>query len=274
MTDDLSRPALITGGSSGIGLALAHGLAAEGRPLVLVARDAAKLALAAEQLREPHPSARILTIAADVGDAAAVAAAVQSAVEAFGPLGYVIANAGIARPGLFLEQPLQDHLEQMRTNYFGALYLAHAARQAFAPGARLVFVSSGAALFGVYGYSAYGPSKFAVRGLAEVLRLELAGIGVSVTLAYPPDTDTPQLAAETLTKPEATKRITAGGGVHSAEAVAARILAKAKKGDFLVTHGLGSELLMRAQDLIGPLVRRSQLKAVAATEREDVRGTD
>ena len=56
---------------------------------------------------------------------------------------------------------------------------------------QLVLVASAAALIGLYGYSSYAPSKFAVRGLAEALRSELAPEGIGVSVVYPPDTDTP-----------------------------------------------------------------------------------
>ncbi len=263
-----SSPALITGGSSGIGLALARRLVAAGRPVILVARDADRLALAAADVQASAAEARVLTIAADVGEDGEMDRAVATAVAAFGPLGYAIANAGIARPGLFVEQPREDHGAQMRTNYFGALNLARAAVPAFGPAGRLVFVASGAALVGIHGYSAYAPSKFALRGLAEVLRVELASRGISVTLAFPPDTDTPQLAAERATKPEATRRITAQGGVYSADAVAGRILAAADRGRFMVTQGLSLEVLMRVQDLLGPFLRASQVRTIKAVERE------
>ncbi|MDR3494542.1 MAG: SDR family oxidoreductase [Ancalomicrobiaceae bacterium] len=259
-----SAPALITGGSSGIGLAMARRIVAAGRPVAIVARDELRLAAAVTELKAVRADAHILAVAADVGEADAVERAVAATTARFGPLGLAIANAGIARPGLFADQPLADHDEQMRTNYFGALHLARAAVPAFAPGGRLVFVASGAALVGIIGYSAYAPSKFALRGLAEVLRVELAERGIAVTLALPPDTDTPQLAAENVTKPAATKRFTQGGGVYSADVVAATILAAAERGIFMVTNGLALNLIMRVQDLAGPCLRWSQRRVMRA----------
>src|SRR5262245_1258901 len=86
----------------------------------------------------------------------------------------------------------------MRTNYFGSLNFAHAVVPSMIEngGGPLVFVSSAAAICGIYGYSSYGASKFAVRRLAETLRVELRRDGIAVTLVYAPDTDTPQLAGE------------------------------------------------------------------------------
>src|SRR3990172_12089693 len=88
----------------------------------------------------------------------------------------------------------------------------------------LMLVSSGAGIVGVYGYSAYSPTKFAVRGLAETLRAELKPHGIVVGCAYPPDTDTPGLARENATKPEATARISAAIKVRSADQVGRAIV--------------------------------------------------
>jgi len=71
----------------------------------------------------------------------------------------------------------------------------------------LVFIASAAALIGLVGYSSYSPSKYALRGLADCLRNELLGTGVSVSLGYPPDTDTPGFATENISKPAATTAI-------------------------------------------------------------------
>ncbi len=246
-------PAIITGGSSGIGLALASLLHARGHPLTLIARDDAKLAQAAAAL-----GGAPLTLACDVADAAALEAAVQQAHAKHGAPDYVIASAGIAEPGHFTEQPLQSHQDQMATNYFGALHLAQAAVPHMASGGRLVFIGSGAGFFGIHGYAAYAPTKFALRGLAEVLRVELKPQGITVTLAYPPDTDTPQLAAEARTKPAATKEITASGGLWQPEAVAQAILKGADKGRFAVAPGVQMKALLWLHSLLGPALRRWQ----------------
>ena len=100
----------------------------------------------------------------------------------------------------------------------------------------LDFVASGAALVGIYGYSGYAPSKFAVRGLAEVLRVELREYGISVTLALPPDTNTPQLEFETKLRPTPTKEIAGVAGVWDPDKVALAIVTGARKGRFWLTR--------------------------------------
>jgi 3-dehydrosphinganine reductase len=265
-------PALITGGSSGIGLAMARLLVRTGRPVAIMGRDALKLSDAEAELRALN-GGEVLTCRGDVGQYLDVQHAVDATLNAFGPLGLAIANAGIAKPGHFVQQPLTDHIAQMQTNYFGSLHLAEAAITSFAiEGGRLVFVSSGAALVGVHGYSAYAPSKYAIRGLAEVLRVELAARRVSVTVAFPPDTDTPQLIEEAKTKPASTKRFTEGGGIFSADVVARDILKAAMKGQFQVTTGASLKVLMRLQDLLGPYLRWEQRRAIKAEGSLDREG--
>ncbi len=259
MTGTATRPAFITGGSSGIGLALARQLSARGHPVALFARNADRLTDAVASM----PNARAYPC--DVADRATCEAAVTQAIADFGAPGWAIANAGIAEPGEFMSQDIAAHEAQMQTNYMGALYFAKACADAMGDG-RLVFVSSGAAFFGIYGYSAYAPSKFALRGLAEVLRVELAP-RISVTLAYPPDTDTPQLAAEARTKPAVTKAITAGGGLWTPENVAAAILKRADKGRFTVAPGAQMTALLWLHSLAAPALRAWQAGVVRKHRR-------
>jgi 3-dehydrosphinganine reductase len=269
-TQETRRPvALITGGSSGIGRALALRLARDGFDLALLARGVDRLEETRRLVADQVPEAQVMCYPADVGDTDAVSGAVDKVLSQMGPPAWVVLNAGIARPGRFLEQPLEDHLDQMRTNYLGALHVAHAVAPAMAETGRghMVFVSSGAAFFGIYGYGAYAPSKFAMRGLAEVLRVELAPRGIHVTLAYPPDTDTPQLVEECRTKPAATKAITAGGGLWSAERVAAQIVTAARRRRFLVAPGAQMRLLAHGHSLLSPLLRVYQARIARKHDR-------
>ncbi|WP_172295301.1 SDR family oxidoreductase [Pseudoruegeria sp. HB172150] len=256
------RPAFITGGSSGIGLALARQLAERGHPVAIFARRPNKLQAAAEAI---GPNVRAYPC--DVANRASVEASVSQAIEELGAPGYAIANAGVAEPGEFLEQRIDAHEYQMQINYFGALYFARACAVAMPEGANLVFVGSGSAFFGIYGYGAYAPSKFAVRGLAEVLRVELAPRGISVTLAYPPDTETPMLETEERLKPEATKLITASGGLWSPEDVARVILKRTDKGRFAVTPGWQMTALLWLHSLLAPGLRRWQAGIVRKTRK-------
>jgi 3-dehydrosphinganine reductase len=108
---------------------------------------------------------------------------------------------------------------------------------------RIVLVSSQAGQVGVYGYTSYCATKFALKGFAESLQMELARDNIYVTVAYPPDTDTPGFAEENKTKPIETQLINGTSGVLSAEEVAKNIIASARKGSFSCWFGINGFLL-------------------------------
>ena len=258
------RPAFVTGGSSGIGLALSQLLAAQGRDVALFARDANRLVAARDAIQDTSPTVSVETYAVDVANRDALNDALSAAVDALGVPDRAIASAGLATPGHFLQQPLSVHDLHMAINYTGALNFVHALAPMMkqAGGGQIGLIASGAAFFGIYGYSAYAPTKFALRGLAEVLRVELAPHNIGVTLCYPPDTDTPQLAEEMRTKPAATQVITGGGGLMSPEAVATRMISGMDANRFEVTPGLQMWALNRLTSVISPLLRRWQSSVV------------
>lgn len=249
--------AIITGGSSGIGREVARLLVARGTPVTLLARRPALLDEARDDLARTAPAGttpRVHTAAVDVSEGTALAASIAAAERVHGPCDALVASAGIAIPGYFEALPLDAFERTMAVNYFGAL---HAVR-AIVPGmrarkhGRIVLVGSGAGIVGVYGYAAYSPTKFALRGLAEVLRAELAPEGIRVSIVYPPDTDTPQLAEENLIKPAETRAITAGAQTWPADGVARAIVTGMDQGRFAITPGWEMTLLHRLHSMINP----------------------
>jgi 3-dehydrosphinganine reductase len=259
--------AIITGGSSGIGFATAAALRARGHSVSLIARDRSRLDDAAQRLRALPGAGAVAAFAADVGDDAALRRAIDAAIAAFGPPSWAVASAGIVVPADFLDTTLEDHAAQWRTNYLGSLHLAHIVAPHLVAGGHLVFVASGAAILGIHGYSAYGASKFAVRGLAEVLRIELSPRDIAVTLVLPPDTDTPMLAAEEKLRSETTRRIVSGAGVWPADAVARALIRGALARRFIVTPGWQLTLLNATHSLIAPAFRRYQQWVAARVRR-------
>jgi 3-dehydrosphinganine reductase len=251
----VSPLAFVSGGSSGIGLACAARLLERGYKVVLAARGVERLASAKLELERRGGSGRVFTVSLDVADADACAVAVASVERDIGPIDMMITSAGIAVPGLFIDQPIEVHHRHLMINYMGTLALIHSVVPAMKSrgGGRLVLVSSGAGLVGVYGYGAYAPSKFAVRGLAETLSAELREHGIVVSLAYPPDTDTPQYATEQATKPQVTKAITAGAGLYDAAVVAKDIVDGALRGRFAITTGPVLFGLRHLHSLVGTL---------------------
>jgi 3-dehydrosphinganine reductase len=217
---------LITGGSQGIGLEAARLLRRCGAHLILVARNAEKLASAREELASIEaPDTGLDTLSLDITDREAVQAAARE-LPGGRDVDVLINNAGYAIPGHFQDLPLSLFDELMSTNFMGAVYLT----KVFVPGmvqrgsGHVVFVSSLVGLMGVFGYTAYAPSKFALRGFAESLRCELKPHGVVVSVCYPPDTDTPGHAVEDQTKPDETRAIEGNAKAMSADGVAAKML--------------------------------------------------
>ncbi len=256
--------AFITGGSSGIGLATAQKLAAKGYDLALFARDETVLGEAQKSILVQTASCQVEVFSVDVSDRMALQQAVSTAFERLGAPDVAIASAGIAEPGLFIEQSDDQQERHMVINYFGTLYFLQAVVPMMSKtgSGKIGLIASGAAFFGIYGYSAYAPTKFAIRALAEVLRVELAPEGISVTLCFPPDTDTPQLEAEKRTKPRATQIITEGGGLWQPEDVADRFLHGLDRGTFAVAIGWQIKVLLYFGNLLAPVLRWHQNRIV------------
>lgn len=250
--------AIITGGSSGIGKATAKLLASKGAKVSIIARTESTLAEAKAEIEASDRTAdrQVLTFAVDVSDRQQTEAAIQEAIGQNGPVDFLITSAGIAHPGYFEQLDLDIFEQTMAINYFGTLY----AIRAVVPQMRqrgkghLVLISSGAGLIGIYGYTPYSPTKFALRGLAESLRGEMKVYGIDISIVYPPDTDTPQLVAESKTKPEETKQITATADMWTPEGVATEIIRGIEKKAFAIAPGLEMTLLNRLHSILGPAI--------------------
>ena len=267
-----ARHALITGGSSGIGLAVAARLASDRWNLTLIARRAEGLAAARAMLIESRGATdqQILVKAADVADMDALTAAVEAAIDRHGAPDLVVTSAGVARPGHFDTLPLEVFRTAMDVNYFGTVHTLKAVLPAMRARGRgcVAMVSSGAGLVGLFGYGAYAPSKFAVRGLAESVRAELARDGIGVSIVYPPDTDTPQLVEENRYKPPETKRITGQARTWTADDVARVILDGVRRNRFVITPGWEMWALARLHSVIGAMLRWRFDRLAAAANRQ------
>jgi 3-dehydrosphinganine reductase len=210
---------VITGGSSGIGAALAIAAAGRGAQLTLLARGAERLRAVAEPIGATG-------VPCDVSDRDAVTEALATAAAERGPVDVLVCSAGITLPGRFLEADDQTFRDMVEVDYYGTLWPVRAVAPSMVErrSGSIIGIASAAALVGVYGYSAYGAAKFAVRGLFESLRTALVPHGVHVGCVYPPDVDTPMLAEENLVKPAETKAIAGSIKPIPADQVAQAIL--------------------------------------------------
>jgi short-subunit dehydrogenase len=183
------RTVLITGASSGIGAALARTCASAGANVVLVARRVERLQALADDI---DPSGqRVMVAPADLTIDGEIESMVGAALERFGRIDVVMANAGVGIGGRFEQLSVDDFRRQLEVNVFGVLRTVGATRESLIEtNGRLAIVGSVNGFLALPGTGPYSMSKFAIRGLADVLRAEFAGEGVSVTHVVPGFVDT------------------------------------------------------------------------------------
>jgi NADP-dependent 3-hydroxy acid dehydrogenase YdfG len=186
MTD--SPVALITGGGSGIGAAVARQLLGAGQRVAVTGRGEARLRGFAEEVGDPEG---LLTISGNAGEYDEVRAAVEATIKEFGRLDTVVANAGVATHDSVAEGDPAGWTEMVLTNVLGPALLIRASIDALKETrGRIVLVGSVAGFVPTPG-NIYGATKWAVTGLAENTRRQVTEWGVGVTLIAPGRVETP-----------------------------------------------------------------------------------
>lgn len=246
---------IVTGGSSGIGLAIAKLYAARGDRVSLLARHLGRLEQArADITARPGIDSSCIQIASvDVASAEQTAAAVESCEASFGPCDILIASAGIVEPEAFDAMPASVFEEQISINFLGtanavrAVYKGMKARRS----GKIMMISSGAALIGIFGYTGYCASKSALVGFAEALSAEADASGVRVSICFPPDTLTPQYQREISMRPAEAEILMGSVKPWSAETVAARIVRGLDRDKAKIHFGFSLAMLA----YFGPLIK-------------------
>ncbi len=248
---------IITGGSSGIGAALCKASAARGSDVSLIARNEAPLNTLRNELATRFPARRFHVEMADAGDNAAIQSAVQRCEAALGACDTLVTSAGIVIPGAFHAHSAEAFESQIRTNLFGtvnAVRAVYAGMQHRRRG-RILMLGSGAGLIGIYGYTGYCASKYAVAGFAEALRAEARPIGITVSICFAPDTETPQLQAELPLRPLEAHATIGAGRVWTADAIANVALNGLERGRFAIYPGAQMKMLGTFGSIAMPFLR-------------------
>jgi len=240
-THPLLQHAVITGGSSGIGLSIAIELAKQRcRHITLLARNEQQLvgakllvekaAAVATTTSKVSSTTSVHILSVDVIDFSALEKAVANHISSInnttapGPPTLLFHCAGMSIPLAFEDLSASNFYTQMNVNYLGSVHVVKAflpymtntqQQQKHSIGGNIILTSSMSGQTGTFGYSGYSPTKFALRGFAECLSMELAAkkSNVNISLAYPPDTKTPGYEIENRNKPEECRLISEGSGI-------------------------------------------------------------
>jgi len=246
------RLVLITGGSTGIGYSLAKMFVQEGARVWLVSRRKEVLAEAQKNLFAISPNGSVGIISADVADQTQVQAAVDQIVKEAGVPDFLINAAGEGYANYAQSIPMEMFHKLMDINYFGTVHmtmaiLPHMLKRGTG---HIVNVSSAAGFLAPFGYLDYVPTKYAVRGFSDALRLELKPLGLRVSVVFPPDTDTPGLTRENKTKPYETL------AAFSSKVISPDVVAKAtidglRRGQYIILPNFETSLYYSLVFLVG-----------------------
>jgi short-subunit dehydrogenase len=266
------KRAVVTGGSRGLGFALAQELRAHGARVAICARGEEQLMAARAKLGDD-----VVAIPCDVGDRAQV----EAFVDEVGPVDVLINNAGVIAVGPWQTQTIDDFRELVDIQFWGVVHTTLAALPAMVERGegRIANITSIGGKVSVPWLLPYSSAKFAAVGFSEGLRAELAGTGVKVTTVVPGlmrtgsflaayfKGDRAQLEYSLFAPLSGTPATTV-----SAERAARRIVAALRRGDAEITLGLHAKLAARANGVAPGAVQTAM--SLVARALPEVHGTD
>ena len=236
-------------------MALSRALVKRGSNVTLLARRQTLLEEARKELDllagPVHEPVKILK--ADVTRENELNEIVSEFMGTHGTPDIIINCAGVSHPGTFTSLKREIFHWLMEVNYFGTVNMLKAivpCMQKRRSGI-IVNISSIAGFIGLYGYTAYSASKFAVSGFSDALRSELKPYGIQVSIVFPPDTKTPQLDYEEKYKPFITQQLAGSANLMSADDVAREILKKVARKKYIILPGTEGKILYLVKNLIG-----------------------
>ncbi|KAH8999453.1 oxidoreductase [Lactarius akahatsu] len=248
--DPRGRHCYITGGSTGLGLALAILLTKRGADVSIVARNEENLKRAMAQLEavRVNPNQILKAYSFSLGTQKAAVDALEAASLAHGGQtpDAVFLCAGKATPGFFIDETEESMRKGMDNTYWLSAWSALAASKRMVrtrtSNGKIVFVSSLLGYFGMIGYSTYSPGKHAIRGLAETLRQELLLCSIDVHLYMPGTMYSPGYEEENKTKPELVRKIEESDEGLSPERAAEGLYQGVRTGEFHITDTLLADI--------------------------------
>jgi NAD(P)-dependent dehydrogenase (short-subunit alcohol dehydrogenase family) len=242
---------LITGGNSGIGLAAARLFVAEGARVAITGRNHKTLRAAAAELGD-----NVVAIQADVTDVEATERAVAAAVEKFGKLDIVFANAGFHELTPIGQTSVAQFEQIIRTNLTGVFFTIQAVAPQLSEGASIILNGSVQAVLGIPGYTAYAAAKGGIRTMTRNLASEFAPRKIRVNQVTPGATRTPIWSLVVPTEDaigELEQRVSQGiplGRFNDADEVAKAVLYLASDESAIVS---GTEIVVDGEATGSPL---------------------
>ncbi len=264
--------AIVTGGSSGIGKAIANQLARRGANVFLIARRERALQSAVAEMKGAAGtvSQRFGFCCADVTDLDTLKKAVKMAQAECGPAMLLVNSAGLSNPGYAEKLSISGMETEIRVNYLGTVYMIKLLLQGMIERRKgwILNISSLAGLKGIFGFTGYCGSKFAVIGFSEALRSEVRPYNVKVSVLCPPDVDTPMLRKENKVKPLEALRISETAKMMEADKVAIAAIRGLDRGTFIIIPNLSGKLLRIVNALTPSLVDRYLNRIVDKVRKE------
>ena len=257
--------AFITGGSTGIGLAIAKALAADGCHVIIFARTVSKLELAKEEIRAVAGTnnQNVHAYNVDTSDPAEVKIVFEEAIQQNGIPDLLINCVGIAQPDYFENITFDIFDKTIKTNLYSTWNVCSVvAPHMESKGGYILNTSSIAGFVGVFGYTDYCMAKFGIIGFSEALRSELKKYHISVSVLCPPDTDTPGYAVENATKPIETKAVSGNAKLLHPGFVAQVVLKELPKKKFMIIPGVDGNFSWIMKRLFPSLVENFMDKAI------------
>ncbi len=253
-----NKTAFITGGSSGIGLAIAQLLVKQDCNVVIFARTLSTLENSVLQLEKirTNPQQKIKAYSVDISVHTAVKEVYAKAVTENDIPDYLINCVGIAQPDYFENITFEIFDKTLKTNLYATWNSCYAMLPFLKqkPKSVIVNTSSIAGFIGVFGYTDYCMTKFGIIGFSEALRAELKKYNIDVKVLCPPDTNTPGLEAENKNKPQETIAIAGNAKLLEPEVVALEVIKKIDTKKFMIIPGLDGKMTLLLKRLFPSIV--------------------